>query len=135
MSIWATSTYFLLPPAIILLILLTIPFPRVISKGIVRFVDVLFKIELAGIPVVSVITFFAFVSLAGQTYDLQKRYDHSSPGIEKHYSADLQQKASRWRSERNWWISALTFIIYWMLIRFQAMKKQLLAARPAVHED
>jgi uncharacterized membrane protein (DUF485 family) len=50
--------------------------------------------------------------------------------MEKHYSAGLQQKASRWRSERNWWISALTFTIYWVLIRFQAMKKQLLATTP-----
>ncbi|KDO33395.1 hypothetical protein SPRG_02202 [Saprolegnia parasitica CBS 223.65] len=114
MSMWATWTYVLLPPAVVLLMLLTIPFPRMIAKGVVRFVDMLFKIELAGIPVVSVITFLAFVSLAGQTYDLQKRYTHP---------------ASRWRSERNWWISALTFTIYWMLIRFQAMKKQLLAAQ------
>ncbi|OQR97019.1 hypothetical protein ACHHYP_12926 [Achlya hypogyna] len=127
MSMWATWTYVLLPPAVILLILLTIPFPRFLTKGIVRFVDMLFKVELAGIPVVSVITFLAFVSLAGQTYDLQKRYQHPIEGVEKHYSADLQQKASRWRSERNWWISALTFTIYWMLIRFQAMRKELLA--------
>jgi hypothetical protein len=68
------------------------------------------------------------ISSLGQTFDLQKRYQHSIDGIEKHYSADLQQKANRWRSERNWWISALTFTIYWMLIRFQAMKKELLAA-------
>lgn len=25
----------------------------------------------------------------------------------------LQKKATRWRTERNWWISALTFTIYW----------------------
>jgi hypothetical protein len=47
------------------LLLLTIPLPRVIAKGVVRFVDMLSRIELAGIPVVSVITFLAFVSLAG----------------------------------------------------------------------
>ncbi|KAF1319680.1 Endoplasmic reticulum, protein pkr1, partial [Globisporangium splendens] len=32
--------------------------------------------------------------------------------VEANYSADLQKKATRWRSERNWWISALTFTIY-----------------------
>lgn len=69
-----------------------------------------------------------------------------------------QKKATRWRMERNWWISALTFTIYWcvrppprlpsralrradsvpplvspslrrMLWRFHAMKKQLLRAQ------
>ncbi|KAF0693792.1 Aste57867_15291 [Aphanomyces stellatus] len=110
------------------LLLLTIPFPKFIARGIVRMNDYLFSLELAGIPVISVITFFAFVALAGQTYDLQKRYDNPIAGIEKHYEANLQQKASRWRSERNWWISALTFTIYWMLMAFQSLKKQLLAA-------
>ncbi|RHZ18874.1 hypothetical protein DYB37_009482 [Aphanomyces astaci] len=109
--------------------------------------EFLFNLELGGIPIISIITFFAFVALAGshfngssptilislghslgQTYDLQKRYTNKIPGIAKHYEADLQQKASRWRSERNWWISALTFTIYWMLMAFQSLKKQLLAA-------
>ncbi|CAK4771314.1 hypothetical protein LEN26_013088 [Aphanomyces euteiches] len=127
MSMWATWAYVLLPPAVVLLLLLTIPFPKFIAKGIVRMNDYLFSLEVAGIPIISVITFFAFVALAGQTYDLQKRYAPIE-GIEKHYQADLQQKASRWRSERNWWISALTFTIYWMLMAFQSLKKQLLTA-------
>ncbi|ETW00987.1 hypothetical protein, variant 4 [Aphanomyces invadans] len=127
MTMWATWAYVLLPPAVVLLLLLTIPFPKFIAKGIVRMNEFLFSLELGGIPIISIITFFAFIALAGQTYDLQKRYTKTIPGIEKHYEADLQQKASRWRSERNWWISALTFTIYWMLMAFQSMKKQLLA--------
>ncbi|RHY28352.1 hypothetical protein DYB32_006029 [Aphanomyces invadans] len=155
---WATWAYVLLPPAVVLydpthgrnvpdqsllrrLLLLTIPFPKFIAKGIVRMNEFLFSLELGGIPIISIITFFAFIALAGmvascislwmtprypgigQTYDLQKRYTKTIPGIEKHYEADLQQKASRWRSERNWWISALTFTIYWMLMAFQPVAK------------
>lgn len=53
-----------------------------------------------------------------QTLDLQKRYDVSaekgaSVKGDLGYTSELQIKASRWRAERNWWISALTFVIYW----------------------
>ncbi|ETW00986.1 hypothetical protein H310_06629 [Aphanomyces invadans] len=128
MTIWAAWAYVLLPPAVILLILLTIPFPRPVAKGVVRMNEFILNFHIASIPVFSVITGLAFVALAGQTYDLQKRYNYQITGIEKHYEADLQHRATRWRSERNWWISALTFTIYWMLMAFQSMKKQLLLA-------
>ncbi|RHY90638.1 hypothetical protein DYB35_003915 [Aphanomyces astaci] len=147
MTIWAAWAYVLLPPAVILyatlllllqlsaphsklcrLVLLTIPFPKAIAKGVVRMNDFFLNFEVAGVPVVPLVTFFAFVALAGQSYDLQKRYNYQISGMEKHYEADLQHKATRWRSERNWWISALTFTIYWMLLAFQSLKKQLLAA-------
>ncbi|KAF1323578.1 Endoplasmic reticulum, protein pkr1, partial [Globisporangium splendens] len=55
--------------------------------------------------------------------DVYKRYSGVDVHyVEANYSADLQhcdiilyslqKKATRWRSERNWWISALTFTIY-----------------------
>jgi len=97
------------------LLLMTIPFPGLmLNRGIVKFGDLVFNIRIGTLSIFSVITFVSFVVLAAQTYDLQKRYSvHSDPHIEGHYSADLQKKATRWRSERNWWISALTFTIYW----------------------
>ncbi|KAF4321065.1 hypothetical protein BBO99_00004447 [Phytophthora kernoviae] len=105
-----------------------------LNRGIIKFGDLVFNIRIGTLSVFSIITTVSFVVLAAQTYDLQKRYSiHSDPHIEAHYSADLQKKASRWRSERNWWISALTFTIYWMLLRFHAVKKQLLRAQR--HED
>uniref|UniRef100_H3G6Y1 BAP29/BAP31 transmembrane domain-containing protein n=2 Tax=Phytophthora ramorum TaxID=164328 RepID=H3G6Y1_PHYRM len=105
-SMWSSFTYVLLPPAVVLLLLMTIPFPGlVLNRGIVKFGDLVFSIRIGTLSVFSVITFVSFVVLAAQTYDLQKRYAlHADPHIEAHYSADLQKKASRWRSERNWWI-------------------------------
>ncbi|KAG6612220.1 uncharacterized protein IUM83_14968 [Phytophthora cinnamomi] len=134
-SMWSSFTYILLPPAVVLLLLMTIPFPGVmLNRGIVKFGDVVFNIRIGTLSVFSVITAVSFVVLAAQTFDLQKRYSlPHDQHIEAHYSADLQKKASRWRSERNWWISALTFTIYWMLLRFHAMKKKLLKAQR--HED
>ncbi|POM78510.1 Hypothetical protein PHPALM_3955 [Phytophthora palmivora] len=134
-SMWSSFTYVLLPPAVVLLLLMTIPFPSLmLNRGIVKFGDFVFNIRIGTLSVFSVITFVSFVVLVAQTYDLQKRYSlPTDPHIEAHYSADLQKKASRWRSERNWWISALTFTIYWMLLRFHAMKKKLLKAQR--HED
>ncbi|CAI5705749.1 unnamed protein product [Peronospora effusa] len=134
-SMWSSFTYLLLPPAVILLFLMTIPFPGLmLNRGVVKFGDFVFNIRIGTLSIFSVITAVSFVVLAAQTYDLQKRYAmHSDPHLEAHYSADLQKKASRWRSERNWWISALTFTIYWMLLRFHAMKKQLIKAQR--HED
>ncbi|KUF91635.1 hypothetical protein AM588_10007874 [Phytophthora nicotianae] len=92
-SMWSSFTYVLLPPAVVLLLLMTIPFPGLmLNRGIVKFGDFVFNIRIGTLSVFSVIT---------------------DPHLEVHYSADLQKKASRWRSERNWWISALTFTIYW----------------------
>ncbi|DAZ94969.1 TPA: hypothetical protein N0F65_000064, partial [Lagenidium giganteum] len=131
MSLWSSMTYVLLPPAVVLLLLLTIPFPGLLlNRGIVKFGDVLFNVRIGALSVFSVITMVSFLALVAQTYDLQKRYSIKDVPVEQaHYSADLQRKASRWRSERNWWISALTFTIYWMLLRFHAVKKQLLRAQ------
>nr|AAN31498.1 unknown [Phytophthora infestans] len=105
-SMWSSFTYVLLPPAVVLLLLMTIPFPGLmLNRGIVKFGDVVFNIRIGTLSVFSVITFVSFVVLVAQTYDLQKRYSlPSDPHIEAHYSADLQKKATRWRSERNWWI-------------------------------
>ncbi|KAG1697765.1 hypothetical protein V7S43_016323 [Phytophthora oleae] len=134
-SMWSSFTYVLLPPAVVLLLLMTIPFPGLmLNRGIVKFGDFVFNIRIGTLSIFSVITFVSFVVLVAQTYDLQKRYSAPQDAhIEAHYSADLQKKATRWRSERNWWISALTFTIYWMLLRFHAMKKKLLKAQR--HED
>ncbi|GAB9472578.1 unnamed protein product [Globisporangium polare] len=123
-------TYMLLPPAVVLLLLLTIPFPSLLlNKGIVKFGDLVFNIRVGTLSVFSIITTISFIVLCAQTYDLQKRYSLHDNHSDGHYAADLQKKATRWRSERNWWISALTFTIYWMLLRFHAMKKQLLKAQ------
>nr|CCA21527.1 conserved hypothetical protein [Albugo laibachii Nc14] len=126
-TFWSTMTYFLLPPAVVLLLLLTIPFPFLrLNRAIVRFADLVFSLEIGTIKIFHLITVISFVVLAAQTYELQKRYptkyDHH---LEAHYAADLQERAKRWRFERNWWISALTFTIYWMLLRFHALKKEL----------
>ncbi|TYZ65596.1 hypothetical protein PybrP1_005828 [[Pythium] brassicae (nom. inval.)] len=113
-------TYALLPPAVILLLLLTIPFPvMMLNKGIVKFGDVVFNIRVGTLSIFTIITTISFI----------KRYSLPDNHSDGHYAADLQKKATRWRSERNWWISALTFTIYWMLLRFHAMKKQLLKAQ------
>ncbi|KAJ0398442.1 hypothetical protein ATCC90586_005085 [Pythium insidiosum] len=114
------------------LLLLTIPFPGLmLNRGIVKFGDVLFNVRIGTLSVFTLITVISFLSLVAQTYDLQKRYAMKDAPMSEgsHYAMDLQKKATRWRSERNWWISALTFTIYWMLLRFHAVKKQLLRAQ------
>ncbi|KAJ0396595.1 hypothetical protein P43SY_003336 [Pythium insidiosum] len=114
------------------LLLLTIPFPGLmLNRGIVKFGDVLFNVRIGTLSVFTLITVTSFLSLVAQTYDLQKRYAMKDAPMSEgsHYAMDLQKKATRWRSERNWWISALTFTIYWMLLRFHAVKKQLLRAQ------
>ncbi|OQR87131.1 condensin complex subunit [Achlya hypogyna] len=76
----------------------------------------------------SLITFLAFVLFIGQTYDVQKVYQHPD------YMVNPQQMEVGhvvWvlvhlLDVAHWWISALTFTIYWMLLRFQAMRKELL---------
>uniref|UniRef100_K3WFK4 BAP29/BAP31 transmembrane domain-containing protein n=1 Tax=Globisporangium ultimum (strain ATCC 200006 / CBS 805.95 / DAOM BR144) TaxID=431595 RepID=K3WFK4_GLOUD len=130
-TVWSYATFVLLPPAVVLLLLLTIPFPSLLlNRGIVKFSDVVLNLTIGTLNIFSIITTLAFLVLCAQTYDLQKRYSGVDIHyVEANYSADLQKKATRWRSERNWWISALTFTIYWMLFRFHAIKKQLLKAQ------
>ena len=106
--------------------------------------DFVFHLEIGSIRIFSGVTFISFVVLCGkilfigypynsliaaQTLDLQKRYaviaSNTAEAAAMGYASDLQQKASRWRAERNWWIAALTFTIYWMSLRFHAIKRQL----------
>ncbi|GLE01411.1 hypothetical protein PINS_up010241 [Pythium insidiosum] len=131
-SLWSSMTYVLLPPAVVLLLLLTIPFPGLmLNRGIVKFGDLMFSLRIGTLSIFTLITVISFLSLVAQTYDLQKRCSMKDAPMSEgsHYAMDLQKKATRWRSERNWWISALTFTIYWMLLRFHAVKKQLLRAQ------
>ena len=68
------------------------PFPIVLSRGIVKFVDGIFAIRVGQLRIFTVITFCAFVALVAQTLDLQKRYQmlDTNKGSDAGFGTDLQ---------------------------------------------
>mmetsp|Transcript_27759 Transcript_27759/g.88113 ORF Transcript_27759/g.88113 Transcript_27759/m.88113 type:complete len:87 (+) Transcript_27759:273-533(+) len=66
--------------------------------------------------------------MVSQWVYLYNRYS----GAEEEYSTDCgyhRFRGTKWRAERNCWISFATFAIYWLLFRLNSIKHKLQKAR------
>lgn len=115
-TFWRVSSDILLPAALILTVLLLIPFPRKLRKGIVKMVDAVLSFPLLGsfklFHVIVATTGLSFAETSRQTFALQQQ--RTSEMIETP-NVVTGLLAKKWRSERNWWIS-LTCFTTWVLL-------------------
>lgn len=117
MPMWNFITQVMLYPALVLLLLVLIPKPRFIEPAIVRLVDGAFNLKFQNILVWKCFWICSTVAIVNQAWCLRKYA--TQPNISEistftnHH--DLFQKATRWRCERNFWISLCTSLIYWNL--------------------
>jgi len=124
----------MLPPAIVLLVIFTLPVPRRVNGWLVQIGDLIFNLRIGTLSVFAIATFVSFVALLAQGLTLYRKFHAPSANVierdaiakgEYGFAAEMQQKATRWREERNFWIAAFTFVVYWMIYRFHALMKQL----------
>lgn len=108
---------FLLPPPLILMVLLVVPFPITVRKRILKFTSDLlsfpvfggmklvhFALILAGIPLID-----STVRTMQSAVAVQEKTDAG------HQLAYNQMLGKKWREERNFWLTAMAFTLWCML--------------------
>lgn len=121
MSAWKYVVNFAIPPALVLTVLLVLPTPRVVKKGLLLFTrNVLFLRVVGNIQLVHLmmlLTGLALISSSATTYRLQQDTidDQLSP------NQRMAVLAKRWREERNFWIATLCFLLWSLLHRFYSL--------------
>ncbi|KAG2447206.1 hypothetical protein HYH02_007947 [Chlamydomonas schloesseri] len=133
-SSWKVVVNWLLPPPLILTILLMLPMPQVVKKGLLAFTRQFLFMKLAGqvllVHVALVITGAAFAASSMHTYHISQTPlpDTLTP------NQRTALLAKRWREERNFWIATLTFLLWGMLYRFYALAIDHVALRDRVRQ-
>lgn len=121
MSAWKLVVNFLLPPPLVLTILLILPCPAVVKKGLLYFTRSFLFYSIAGkirlVHLALVMTGTAFAATSFHTYQLLQIIlpEGLSP------NAKTAALARRWREERNFWIACLTFLLWGLLYRFYTL--------------
>jgi hypothetical protein len=114
---WSFITNVMLYPALALLLLVLIPKPEFIKPIVTKIVDGAFSVKFQNIPIWKCFWVASTMALANQTWCLRK---YTTQSITEQYVTvtnyhDLVQRSTRWRCERNFWISMCTTLIYWNL--------------------
>ncbi|GLC57144.1 Protein rai1 [Pleodorina starrii] len=134
MSAWKIVVNWLLPPPLILTLLLILPMPGVLKKGLLKVTRQFLFYQLGGplqlVHVALVITGVVFAGSCITTYKLvQSPVDATLTPNQK--TAVL---ARRWREERNFWIAALTFFLWGLLYRFYQLMLEHVALKDRVRQ-
>jgi hypothetical protein len=122
---WEFSAFATLPFGLIVLFIITLPLHLSISKSVSKIVDFLLGIEFFGmqVPILkSKITFFHVILFVyGLSFVMLwspwDNVDHSD-------SATPTATFARWRKERNMYISALIWVVYFMIFQYHTLRKK-----------
>jgi len=117
-SMWAACAWVLLPVAIALLVIIMIPLPAFLDNFVLQVVKYAFHIR---VPFFGLEWFYTVLVGSGVLCAMKLQSLLATDKNENSING-IQLKASRWRKERNFWISATTFVIYFMLWRYYALK-------------
>ncbi|CAL5227345.1 g10292 [Coccomyxa viridis] len=125
MSMWKIVVQICLPIPLVLLALLCVPAPRVFHRGVLRVVDQTLGISLINsiqlLHFMLVVTGAALLATMRSTHQLSETKLDASTMTPNVLSANL---GKRWRAERNFWISFITFTLWCLLARFYTILKQ-----------
>mmetsp|Transcript_7204 Transcript_7204/g.10717 ORF Transcript_7204/g.10717 Transcript_7204/m.10717 type:complete len:136 (+) Transcript_7204:77-484(+) len=114
MAAWAVLVNFLFPIPLILLVMLSLPLPD-FCRHSVR--SVMLSIPLPGVINLSVFSLSMTLSTGLFILSaLDTMHHHSKPTNQFN---PQEQRCMRWRSERNFWISLLAFVVWLVLSRFK----------------
>ena len=126
-TIWSIMSLWLLPLSIFIMLTLMVPLPLSFEKTRLNLINLIFKLKLPNNFIIfpGAKLFMSVLVLSGvmclcQFVGLQYRIPNP------YLNGQICQKAGRWRAERNFWISAMTFSMYFMTWRYYALKTKLL---------
>lgn len=135
MSSWRVVVNFLLPPPLLLTVLLIVPLPRVVKKGLLIFIRrVLFARVIENVRLVHfalVVSGMALLASTVDTYQMAQQVKDSEAWTPNQRTGLLARK---WRGERNFWISVLTFMLWMFLYRFYSLMLEHLEMKDRLKE-
>ncbi|KAI3436576.1 hypothetical protein D9Q98_005992 [Chlorella vulgaris] len=109
-TVWSLIAYWILPIPLILFLLLSLPLPRNMRRGVLIFTQRVFDMPIIGafkaLHVMLWITAVAFLGSARQAHLIReagKGASWTTPNME------ISHLSKRWRAERNLWMCAFAF--------------------------
>lgn len=134
LTYWKFIVDVLFPVAFVLLVLLNIPAPRKLRRGIVMIVDKVLGFPLVGnfqlLHVVLVVTGGSFAETTRQTIELQRQQATEMIETPNVMTGLL---AKKWRAERNFWLSFFCFTLWCLLACFYRLAVYTLKLEEQVH--
>ena len=125
-TLWSLMSWVLLPLSLFLMLIMMVPLANWMDVYRLSFVNMVFNLQTPEyftiLPRLQLFTSVLFVSglmCIWQFISLQ--YTEIDPYLK----GQICQKANRWRKERNFWISSMTFTMYFMTWRYHAIKTEL----------
>lgn len=117
MSLWGLIVNFALPPPLILTGLLVLPTPRVVRMGLLSFTRSFLFAHVVGSAHFRLVHFM--LAITGATFVVTTVHTARvrSPGIDDPPNMRMSMLGQKWRQERNFWISCLTFLLWVLLYR------------------
>lgn len=133
---WTIAVYILLPVPLVALVLLSLPLPQkwnsTIRKYLVPLLETcLFSKIYKDLNLYQMATIVSFVLL------LLTSFESFKASQKRDVIRDLREErllCQKWRSERNFWISFLSFVLWLILQRMYTVIKELEILRPKVRE-
>lgn len=125
-GVWFIAVVVLLPIPLISLVLLSIPFPKSISSSVRPFILSMLEFSLFR-PIFKkrsihdlciAMSFILFLMTSAESYYFESKRD------EKHLLGE-KLLCQKWRNERNFWISFLSFVLWLVQRRVYKMSKEL----------
>lgn len=114
MSAWRLVTNFAIPPALVLTILLIIPTPRVVKKGVLAVAQKVLFLKIAGslslVHVMMLLTGLSLAACSVDTYKLGRAASTEDAFVTPNQRMSLLGR--KWRGERNFWIAMLAFLLW-----------------------
>lgn len=122
MSTWKLVAQICLPVPLVLLVLLTVPAPRVFKKGVLQLVRRTLNLNFFNnfklLHVMLFITGSAFVATTRTTFMMYASKERDGDPKDLTPNQQLGNLAKKWRGERNFWIAFFTFTLWCFLARF-----------------
>lgn len=117
MSLWGLIVNFALPPPLLLTALIIIPTPRSVRAGLLSFVRSFLFAHVVGSVHFRLVHFMLAITGATFTVTAVHTARVRNPGIDDPPNMRMSMLGQKWRQERNFWISCLTFMLWVLLYR------------------
>mmetsp|Transcript_8660 Transcript_8660/g.14935 ORF Transcript_8660/g.14935 Transcript_8660/m.14935 type:complete len:185 (-) Transcript_8660:204-758(-) len=123
MSAWRAVAHFAIPPALVLTVLLILPTPAVVQRGLLIFTKKVLFFNVAGhaFKLVHVMIALTAIALTGCAIHVHKLKSELAGMDMLTPNQRMGLLGRKWREERNFWIAALAFLLWAMLHRFYSL--------------
>ena len=144
MGAWSIAVDFLFPIPLVFLVLLSLPLPRswssVIRKYVIALVDKVLFYPLFGTlnlyMIATLLSSILFLLTCWDVIRLSDKLDISKDVASYYKLSPTGEKllCTKWRSERNFWISLFSLVLWLILYRIVRLTKELESVKSALRD-